>query len=134
MTVTRPNNPPAERARLAVKAAAEPCDYCKSLIVWTVNANTDVPMPVDAAPAADGGNVVVTTGVGPGRLISSVLGTPRQRQATAAAGHDLHLHHRLSCPYADEWGRPGGPKRGSYATRMPAPKTTRRAPARGRRR
>lgn len=106
-------NPLAEKSARAVEMAADRCNYCDAPIVWVVTGagtKAEGRMPLDAKPAAEGGNVVVHPE--PHRLLGQVLGKPAERAAYAAQGYGLHLHHKLSCPHAADWSRPGGPPRG----------------------
>lgn len=82
----------------------ERCDFCRQRIIWTVTSATGSSMPVDAEPA-DNGNVLLSSeSHSSGRPLSGVLG-PAQAAGARAAGQQLRLHHRLSCPYAAQWSR-----------------------------
>lgn len=112
----------ARRAEAAAASVTQPCDYCEAPIVWTLTVN-DRRMPLDAAPVV-GGNVLVLVD-GP-LLRATVIGTPRARAVLARQGHPLRVTHRLSCPFVDQWTRPGGPPRGAQNR----PQRTPAAPAR----
>lgn len=118
----------ADRAEAAVARAATRCDFCQRAIVWTRTVNSTA-MPVDAEPT-DGGNVLVTHDAG--GLRATVLGTPAKRESHRNAGWLLRVTHKLTCPFADEWSRPGGPKRGRQHRTPPA--TVRPGAGRGARR
>jgi hypothetical protein len=84
----------------------ELCNFCDGRIIWLLTTN-DVRMPVDAEPDHERGNVIRQGDH------AGVLGAGPAAGARAA-GKALHLHHRLTCPFADRWARPAG------ATRKPA--------------
>lgn len=119
-----PPNPLAERGARAAQIAKRKCEFCHELIVWTrTRAERDAPrMPIDYTPAA-AGNVVLTEHDKWG-IISGALGSAAKRAAFVKAGWPLHLPHRLTCPFVDEWTRPGGPKRGKQ--QQPPRRTGRR--------
>jgi len=121
------NNPLAEAADILVRACTEPCNYCERPIVWAATGTSR--MPVDA-PATDGGNVLVSVR-DRAHLHAAVLGKSAERAAYRASGWSLRTHHKLTCPFADEWSRPGGPKRGRQNR---PPSTTRQGAGQGARR
>lgn len=101
----------AEKAEQAIARATEPCDYCEHPIVWAVTTNSR--MPIDAAPV-EGGNVLVhADGTA---LRASVVGQAGRRASLVREGYRLRQTHKLTCPYADQWSRPGGPQRGRHRT------------------
>lgn len=106
--MTAPGNPMAERARHQMVLDRTRCDHCHANIVWATTVN-DARMPVDYV-AVPTGNLLVTVDTKAAVLRVATLGTPAARRAHAAQGWPLHQHHKLSCPYADSWSRPGGPK------------------------
>lgn len=108
----------AARVEVAATSARTPCDFCKKPIVWAQPSTPGgKPMPVDADPSADGNVLLAECARG---VQYVVLGTPAKRATYRDAGWPLRLHHRLSCPYAGDWNRPGGPKRGRQRPTGPA--------------
>lgn len=77
----------------------EPCNYCRALLLWPVTGR-GVAIPVDAEPSPNG-NVLILAGS------AGVLG-PRKAAAARATGQQLHLHHRLSCPFVNRWTTTSG--------------------------
>jgi hypothetical protein len=76
------------------------CDWCREPIVWLLTVNGSR-MPVDAGLDPRRGNVLRE-----GER-AHVIGKASQAAAMRAAGKPLHVHHRLSCPYARRWTRDG---------------------------
>lgn len=74
------------------------CEHCDGELLWARTRN-DARMPVDRAPSDDGNVLITAAG---GELHASVFG-PRQAAGARAAGKRLHVHHKVTCPYAHRW-------------------------------
>jgi hypothetical protein len=81
----------------------EECLTCKAPIIWTVNARTLNPMPVDAEPVLGGNLALAWEEPARTRVLSRVLPTH-----LAYGRRDLHLSHFVKCPQAPRWRRRGG--------------------------
>ena len=79
---------------------------CGKEIMWArVGKGHDELMPIDADPSPTG-NVLARPDPGNRRrLLGDVIGSRMRREAMAADGWLLFLHHRLSCARADRWAR-----------------------------
>lgn len=115
-------NVTARRAEAAVISVTQPCDYCTLPIVWACTVN-DRRMPLDAGPVPTGNVLLLVDGP---LLRATIVASPRARDILRREGHPLRVTHRLSCPYVDQWARPGGPARGAQNQ----PRRTPTAPAR----
>lgn len=73
------------------------CNFCRGSIMW-LTSSTGKPMPVDAAPDAEQGNVLRDGEHG------GVLGRAAAAEARGR-GVELRTHHALTCPNAGEWNR-----------------------------
>lgn len=61
-------------------------------------------MPVDYEPS-DNGNILLSSDSDTaGRPLAGVLG-PGPAAGARRDGQKLHLHHKLSCPFASAWAR-----------------------------
>lgn len=98
------------------------CSDCRKSIMWArVGKLRDEWMPLDSDPV-DSGNVLAQPDpTAPRRLIADVLGRPATRAAMVADGWLLFQHHRLSCPYADQWARKNKSLRPGPTGVRPAP-------------
>lgn len=75
------------------------CRSCRASIYWCTT-DRDKPMPVDAWPDPDRGNVSIYPEKGQMR---AVVVHRSQAEAMRARGLQLHTSHFSSCPNANQW-------------------------------
>lgn len=78
------------------------CESCRAEIVWATTSNGN-PMPVNAAPSPQSGNVTLSRERG--RLVATVLGKQQAARMRATRALPLHLAHFVDCPNANQHRR-----------------------------
>lgn len=78
------------------------CRSCGAPIRWGTNGATGKPIPIDAAPDPQRGNVSAYQDATSGKTILTVLTAPKAA-AMRAADVPLHLSHFATCPHAGQW-------------------------------
>lgn len=100
------------------------CSACRKPVMWPRSVATGDLMPVDAEPTPGGNVLCRRSDDDPRRLVCDVIGRKATRAAMAEDGWPMWVHHRLSCPKADEWARQPKHRRPQPTGLRPAPTPT----------
>jgi hypothetical protein len=84
----------------AVPPMAVPCTHCGTPVLWLSSSSVARPIPIDAIPCEQNGNVLISDG----RIV--VL-FPKQVAAAREQGSQLHVQHKWTCRSAHR-GAVGG--------------------------